>query len=177
MLTLITGGSKCGKSAIAEKILSSFGGKKYYIATMEPFGDEAQAAIERHREMRMGKGFETVEKYTDIHDTCLLEGSGVLLECLCNLLANEMFSASEKEPVKKILAGTDHLCKCCSQVIVVTNQVGEDGLDYPCETMEYIKNLGKLNALLAHKADCVIEAVYGISVYLKGKDGVGHESP
>ena len=38
MLTLITGGCKCGKSSIAEDILSDFCGRKIYIATMEPFG-------------------------------------------------------------------------------------------------------------------------------------------
>lgn len=36
MLTLITGGCKCGKSSIAENILSDFCGRKIYIATMEP---------------------------------------------------------------------------------------------------------------------------------------------
>lgn len=61
MLTLITGGCKCGKSSIAENILSDFCGRKIYIATMEPFGEEAHTAISRHRIMRSGKGFETVE--------------------------------------------------------------------------------------------------------------------
>ena len=85
MLTLITGGCKCGKSSIAEDILSDFCGRKIYIATMEPFGEEAHTAISRHRIMRSGKGFETVEKYTDIQDIDLPDGCAVLLECACNL--------------------------------------------------------------------------------------------
>lgn len=56
MMILITGGSKCGKSAAAEAILDGFEGDKFYIAAMEPFGDEAKKAIERHRVMRQGKG-------------------------------------------------------------------------------------------------------------------------
>ena len=65
-MTVVIGGSKCGKSGYAEKILDSFDGKKLYIATMIPYGEEAQKAIKRHRKMRRNKGFETVEKYTDL---------------------------------------------------------------------------------------------------------------
>lgn len=168
MLTVITGGSKCGKSSIAENILSRFNGRKIYIATMEPYCEEAHAAIERHRKMRLGKGFETVEKYTDIHDVNIPEGCGVLLECACNLMANEMFSAGEKEPVEKIVGGIEKLTGRAAEVIIVTNSVGEDGIEYPAETMEYIKNMGILNCYLSERADRVIEAVYGIPVVLKG---------
>ncbi|MBP0955979.1 MAG: bifunctional adenosylcobinamide kinase/adenosylcobinamide-phosphate guanylyltransferase [Oscillospiraceae bacterium] len=168
MLTVITGGSKCGKSSIAEDILSRFNGKKIYIATMEPYCKEAHAAIERHREMRLGKGFETVEKYTDIHELDLPDRCGVLLECACNLMANEMFSAGEKEPVRKIIKGIGKLSERASEVIIVTNSVGEDGIEYPKETMDYIKNMGILNCALSERADRVIEAVYGIPVMLKG---------
>ncbi|MGN0576267.1 MAG: bifunctional adenosylcobinamide kinase/adenosylcobinamide-phosphate guanylyltransferase, partial [Ruminococcus sp.] len=51
-MTLITGGAKCGKSKLAEKLLDSFQGNKIYIATMLPYGDEAEAAIKRHRKLR-----------------------------------------------------------------------------------------------------------------------------
>ncbi|MCI7768633.1 MAG: bifunctional adenosylcobinamide kinase/adenosylcobinamide-phosphate guanylyltransferase [Oscillospiraceae bacterium] len=168
MLTVITGGSKCGKSSIAEDILSGVPGRKIYIAAMEPFGEEAHAAIERHRKMRFGKGFETIEKYTDIHELNIPEGCGVLLECACNLMANEMFSAGEKEPVQKILMGVEKLSGIASELIIVTNSVGEDGISYPPQTMEYIRNMGRLGCALSLRADRVIEAVYGIPVMLKG---------
>ena len=168
MLTLITGGSKCGKSSIAEDILSLVQSRKIYIATMEPYCDEAHKAIERHRKMRLGKGFETIEKYTDIQDVTVPNGCGVLLECACNLMANEMFSAGESDPVSKITRGIAHLNENASEVIIVTNSVGGDGIIYPAETMEYIKNMGNLNCALAQMSDRVIEAVYGIPVMLEG---------
>ena len=65
-MTLITGGAKCGKSKLAEKLLDSFMGNKIYMAAMLPYGEEAEAAIKRHRKLRKGKGFTTIEKYTDI---------------------------------------------------------------------------------------------------------------
>lgn len=170
MLILITGGSKNGKSHIAESIIEQYDLPRFYIATMEPFCEEAHAAIERHRRIRSGKGFETIEKYTNLHEVELPCRSAVLLECACNLCANEMFSAEEKEPVKKIAAGVEKLLEKADVLVMVTNQVGDDGVSYAPETMDYIRNMGKLNIALAEMADCVIEAVYGIPLFLKGKE-------
>lgn len=169
MLILITGGSKNGKSYIAEKILDSADLSKFYIATMEPYCDEALAAIERHRKIRSGKGFQTIEKYTDIDEVALPDKCAVLLECMCNLCANEMFSVNCKDPINKILNGINRLCEKAETLVIVTNQVGDDGILYPPETMEYIKNMGIINRRLFEKADCVIEAVYGIPMILKGE--------
>lgn len=170
MMTVITGGSKCGKSSYAEKILDSFTGKKLYIATMIPYGDEAQTAIERHRKIRMGKGFETLEKYTDIEEICLPKGYGVLLECMGNLCANEMFRDEKiTDPTEKIISGIERVKSQAAQLVIVTNAVGSDGISYGRETMEYIKILGRINRCMAETADNVIECVYGIPLPLKGK--------
>ena len=95
MLVLVTGGAASGKSAHAERLLCAAApaGERLYLATMQPFGEAAARRITRHRELRRGKGFVTAER-------CLgLAGfapprrfEGVLLECLPNLLANEVFS-------------------------------------------------------------------------------------
>ena len=170
MTTLITGGSKCGKSSLAEKILSSFSGRKVYIATMQPFGADALEAIERHRKMREGKGFETVEKYTNIHEIKLDRQCAVLLECMGNLCANEMFSGNTvSSPADKIVNGIRLLADSVSELVIVTNQVGSDGISYPEGTADYIRELGEINRRIAAFADNVIECVYGIPVLLKGE--------
>lgn len=168
MLILITGGSKNGKSRIAEDIISKTCLPKFYIAAMEPYCDEARTAIERHRKVRAGKGFETVEKYTDIDEIILPEKCAVLLECICNLCANEMFTRNEKNPANKIITGIETLLNKAETLVIVTNQVGDDGVKYPRETMDYIKNMGEINCGLAEISDVVIEAVYGLPVILKG---------
>lgn len=168
MLILITGGSKNGKSHIAEAIIEKYDLPRIYIATMEPFCAEAQTAIERHRKNRAGKGFTTIEKYTDINEVALSDKCAVLLECACNLCANEMFSKGVINPVSKIMSGIESLLEKSEVLVIVTNQVGDDGINYSDETMNYIKNMGKLNIKLAEKADYVIDAVYGIPVFLKG---------
>ncbi|MGN0666850.1 MAG: bifunctional adenosylcobinamide kinase/adenosylcobinamide-phosphate guanylyltransferase [Huintestinicola sp.] len=169
MLILVTGGSKCGKSAIAEDILSAYSGPKYYIATMEPYGEEARIAIERHRKMRMGKGFSTIEQYTDIRSAPIDNNGAVLIECIGNLLANEMFTAHSSNPSDAVVNGVLSLASRSEAVCAVTNQVGEDGMDYPPETMEYIRLMGDINRRLAENSDIAIEAVCGIPLMLKGE--------
>lgn len=255
MLILITGGSSCGKSAFAEKLAAEMKNKMrdktaeqtaprmIYIATMEPFSEDAAKKMEHHHELRAGKGFVTLEQYTAVERAIpkLEEISGaeegtlrtgdtsdaerkisksgashyaerkirrsgessdaerkvsnpadfydeerkspkpvVLLECLSNLLANEMFApdvteemrrqpAFESSMCQKICAGLRSLEKAASCLIVVSCNVGEDGASYAWETVKYIHILGKLQAELARGAEQVYEVVCGIPVVLKEK--------
>ena len=60
-LTLVIGGAASGKSARAEALVRDAGGDRVYIATAQAFDDEMRAKIARHREMRAGDGWRTVE--------------------------------------------------------------------------------------------------------------------
>ena len=169
MMILITGGSKCGKSRYTESLFEDIPEQKYYIAAMQPFGEEAQAAIARHRKMRANKGFLTIEQYTDIECADIADGSAVLLECMGNLLANEMFRGDTMiDCTNKIIAGVQRLCQRTKMLVIVTNQVGSDGICYENGTAAYITALGRINQALAENADRVIECVYGIPVTVKG---------
>ena len=169
MTVLVTGGSKCGKSHFAESLFNDFSGEKIYIATMQPYGDEAFAAIERHRKMRSGKGFETIEKHTDIGSVNVTESCGVLLECMGNLCANEMFCDEEMTyPADKIIDGIKQLKNRTKLLIIVTNEVGSDGISYAEGTAEYIRAMGEINRRTAELSDLVVECVYGVPVPLKG---------
>lgn len=170
MTVLVTGGAKCGKSHFAEKLFDDFSGRKIYIATMQPYGEEALAAIARHRKIRAGKGFETVEKYTDIDDITVPENCGILLECTANLCANEMFVDGEMtDPTDKTLCGFRHLQSRAELLVIVTNEVGGDGIAYKKGTAKYIEIMGEINRRAAELADIVVECVYGIPVPLKGE--------
>ena len=170
MTVLITGGSKCGKSDLAERLFEGFAGEKCYIATMQPYGEEALAAIERHHKMRAGKGFHTIECYTGLEKLTLPEGCGVLLECMGNLCANEMFRPNGiKDPERPVLRGIRKLQAQSELLVIVTNEVGSDGITYTLETMQYIRHLSCINRETAAMADTVIECVAGIPLVLKGE--------
>ena len=95
MLIVVTGVSGSGKSEYAEQICCRLSGdrKKYYIATMQPYGEEGKKRILRHHRLRSGKGFETIEQYMHISEAAqrISNKPVVLLECMYNLLANECF--------------------------------------------------------------------------------------
>ncbi len=175
MTILVTGGSKSGKSSFAESLLDGFSGEKIYIATMKPYGEEAFSAIERHRKMRKDKNFRTAEKYTDIGEVKIPLGSAVILECLGNLLANEMFKDGGEvrecaDMVEKIVGDIEKLSTKCSKLVIVSPCVFSDFRKYTVDTAVYVKNLAEINRRIAEISGCVYECVYGIPVFIGGKN-------
>ena len=181
MLLLITGGSGSGKSAYAEKrVLELEIDQRIYLATMMCYDDETRRRIDRHRSMRDGKGFITLERPFDLEHLNLDQAAGiretgrtVLLECLSNLTANEMFdpSGSGKDTLRAVKNGIDTLLGQCDNLVVVTNEIFSDGILYDRETAEYQEVLGSLNCMIAKDADEVTEVVYGIPILHKPAGG------
>ena len=100
MLHIVYGGSASGKSSYAESFAMSLqgDGRLLYIATMYPYkwntteiDPETMQRIERHRAMRADKGFDTVECYQHVEHIMAKRQDVLLLECMSNLLANEMY--------------------------------------------------------------------------------------
>ncbi len=162
MRELIIGASGSGKSEYAENLLK---GKPnlIYLATMQPFGEEGAQRVARHRKLRAGKGFQTVEQYTDIGSVPLPQNAHVLLECMGNLVANELFLV-KGDAEKRILCGLEKLQSRCESLLVVTNDVFCDGESYDEETMAYIRCLGRVNKALAQSYGGVTEVVCSVGV-------------
>ena len=211
MIIIVTGASGSGKSEYAEGVAVKLAGKGdlYYLATMRVYGEEGVRRVERHRKLRAGKGFQTVECPVKVDESfaqvCMSESleqtcdtshgrAGMseileqectkldekvwmpvaLLECMSNLVANEMFPETAGDEinvncVENIIRQIRHLRDQTGHLVIVTNQIFEDGIIYEPETMEYIRNLGQINQLLAEMADSVIEVVAGIPIFIKGE--------
>lgn len=176
MLIFIFGGSASGKSEYAETVMLSISEekKKYYIATMQPYGTEGKKRIERHKRLRHKKGFCTIEQYTDVERAKEKMECGektALLECISNLTANEMFSgtqpATPQEVTEKIISGIKKLEKQVNHLVIVSSNVFEDGTVYDETTMEYITAMGQIHARLAELANEVVEVVAGIGIVIK----------
>lgn len=174
MFGIVTGGSGSGKSEYAENWICRLAEpekKLLYIAAMKPFDEECKKRIARHRKMRAHKGFQTIECYENIDSLELPEGASVLLECMSNLLANELFSEEKQNRTgieEHILGGIRKLRKQSDNMVIVTNEIFSDGICYDKETQEYQRLLGRINCALAAEADCVVEVVCGIPVFRKG---------
>lgn len=208
MLHIVYGGSASGKSSYAESFAMSLQGegRLLYIATMYPYkwntteiDPETMQRIERHRAMRADKGFDTVECYRHVEHIVAKRQDVLLLECMSNLLANEMYleqdsddgglaeTMSEVEkagvgmsetlsPVsKKIVQALVNLSTRVQELVIVTNDVFSDGgsLTYDESTREYVKNLAEINCALAREAATVTEVVCGIPVIVKKNHPMG----
>lgn len=103
MLVLIIGGAASGKSEYAEKLCVELSGEqsKLYVATMEPYGEEAKYRIERHHKLRASKGFQTLEQYRNLKEAKVNGIHTILLECMSTLLANELFTSEFTEDNNK----------------------------------------------------------------------------
>ena len=200
MIALVIGGSGSGKSAYAEQmaVKAAGNGSLYYVATMQVYDEEGKKKVERHQKMRAGKGFLTIEQPRKLKEAAkkvatekvaagkvaaerVPAGKIVLLECMSNLVANEMFSeenlsavmdeAKIKQLSHEIISGVTALQDSCDILIIVTNQIFEDGIRYDASTMAYIRLLGDVNRQIAERAEQVIEVVAGIPIFIK-KDGI-----
>lgn len=171
MIYLIGGGARSGKSTYAEELIAGIPGQqKIYIATMEPGDDpENHARIAKHRAQREDKGFATIECQTGLSEVTVPEGCTVLLECLANLLSNEMFSPSGagRWAEEEILLGIDRLCARASQVFLITNDLYGDGESYAESVEQYRRSLAAISRYAAERADVVVELCAGIPVIWK----------
>ena len=117
MLRLITGPPDSGKSLKAEE-LAVQGGRKnlYYLATMKVMDEEGSDRVKKHRAQREGKGFATIEQPYDIIKALDVikapKESTVLLECLSNLVGNELHDNPKFEDLRKIIS-SKKICNLC----------------------------------------------------------------
>lgn len=186
MMELVIGGSGSGKSAYAETAICrehcrSLEEDKdaflYYIADMIPYGAETEKKIAHHRKMRAGKGFQTLEWYYGLAehiaapDAPPLEGASVLLECISNLTANEMYEpkAAKMAAAEAVIRGVQMLHERCRNLVVVTNDVFRESGSDSEEMVLYKKNLARINRALAEEADRVTEVVSGIPIQIREK--------
>lgn len=199
MMELVTGGSGSGKSAYAESVIcgkhrllceTTENAPLYYIADMIPYGRETEKKIKAHRKMRAGKGFVTLEWYVDLPgklsapDSPELKGSCVLLECVSNLTANEMYEPDGAQNTggdtpESVIKGVRMLKDQCAHLVVVTNDVFRESVTDSEEMTAYKDNLGMINRALAKMADQVTEVVFGVPVCIKSgsdmADGTGKQ--
>ncbi|MCR4963915.1 MAG: bifunctional adenosylcobinamide kinase/adenosylcobinamide-phosphate guanylyltransferase [Firmicutes bacterium] len=172
MNILITGGAGSGKSTYALQCLRGLPGPRYYAACMKPADAAEWAAVARNRRERQGMGITTIETYHCAGLLAIEPGASLVLECLCNLLANEMFGGrnADVQAADRIEESLLRLAATCGDLLVVTNEIGGDGVAYDEDTMAYIQALTRLNRRLAQAFDQVWELVCGIPCLRKGNE-------
>lgn len=172
---LITGGTRSGKSRVAEECAQRFGNRLGYVATAQIFDDEMRERIRTHQ-LRRGTSWLTTEEPYHLSEVLRrMDGQfdAILVDCvtiwLSNLLLQHEEPARELEPL--ILAEVDGLVEVlgsmATPVILVSNEVGMGIVpEHPLGRL-FRDLAGQANQMLARCADEVQIVVSGISMKLK----------
>ena len=169
MVALVIGVPDSGKSALAEDLAIELSGdgKRIYLATMEILDDAGKKRVEKHRKLREGKGFFTIEAPIKVLEAVAgvpdLEKSTVLIECISNLVGNVMHDEDSEcrgDVVGTVISDVSGICNRAKNVVIVTNSFAcEEGFDD--ETKEYVRCLDKVNSELRKTAGEIYEFAEG----------------
>ncbi|AOR24265.1 bifunctional adenosylcobinamide kinase/adenosylcobinamide-phosphate guanylyltransferase [Clostridium taeniosporum] len=166
MKCLIIGGSKSGKSNIGENISLSLNKVKViYVATMIPYDDEDKLRIKNHINSRTGLGFITLEQFRNLNEIVkyIEKEDTILIDSITSLLTNEMFIKGDiiKTPSLKILNNINEITDKAKNIVIVSDYIFNDSINYDDVSENYKKELGKINRELAKICDIVIECSFG----------------
>ncbi len=178
MIVFICGGSKSGKSHLAQDMAKALcrDNPLYYIATMVPSDNEDKEKIRLHIVDRADMGFETVECGRDILSVLnKTDKNGTfLLDSTTALLANEMYGdfadkAVDVNAADRCINDIQQLAKTVGNTVIVGDYIFSDAESYDKDTVLFIKSLAQIGNSIALYADIVIEMSFGNATVHKGK--------
>ncbi|WBW98937.1 bifunctional adenosylcobinamide kinase/adenosylcobinamide-phosphate guanylyltransferase [Oceanirhabdus sp. W0125-5] len=179
-ITLVTGGSRSGKSSFAESL---FEGRDdvLYIATAIVTDKEMENRIKRHREDR-NSNWETYEGHKNLNKA--IEGTDkkyVLLDCVTVMMTNLLFDKErdydnmQKDALDSIMDEMKHefklLIDSCrendKELVMVTNEVGS-GIVPEYKISRVFRDIaGWINQYIAKLSDEVYIVACGLPLKLK----------
>jgi adenosylcobinamide kinase/adenosylcobinamide-phosphate guanylyltransferase len=179
-ITLVTGGSRSGKSTFGEALLKEKD-RVLYIATSIITDDEMRERIAIHKERR-NKNWETFEGYKDLKEAIKqTECKYIMLECVTTMITNLLFDKYldfdniSKEEVRvleeSISKQIEEVVSACrefdKELVIITNEVGF-GLVSEYKLGRIFTDIsGRINQLLGRISDEAYLVVSGLPLKLK----------
>jgi adenosylcobinamide kinase / adenosylcobinamide-phosphate guanylyltransferase len=168
-LTLLIGGARSGKSALALRRARDFGGPVVFVATAEPRDTEMTERIARHRRERP-LGWTTVEAPLDLAGAlaAVPPSACAVVDCLSLWVANLLEQDRGEEAIEHAGAEAGRLAAArAAPTIAVTNEVGMGVVPASDLGRRYRDVLGRVNAVWADLASQAALVVAGRALLLE----------
>ena len=166
--TLILGGARSGKSALASRLAEASGLAKIYVATATAGDSEMAERIARHRADR-GGGWRTVEAPLDLAgalDRAAGARNFVVVDCLTLWLTNLTMAERDVAAARAGLLAA--LRRARGPVALVSNELGLGLVPQTPLGRAFRDEQGRLNQAVAAAADRVVFVAAGLPLLLKG---------
>lgn len=169
--TLVLGGIRSGKTALAEQVARDSGEPVVYLATATVGDDEMALRVARHQRSRpseWGLVEAPVKLAAVLDEHCSRPRPPlVLIDCMSLWVSNLLF-AGDDAFTRERAAFLQALRDYPGQVVIVSNEVGLGTIGMDPLTRRFCDELGWLNQDLAASCDRVLMSVAGLPQTLKG---------
>ena len=164
--TLILGGARSGKSALAERLIEARG-PGLYLATAEVLDREMAERVRLHK-ARRGDGWELLEEPLDLRGALRTHARAdrpVLVDCLTLWLSNIL--TDERDPEAEGTALAETLPDLAGPVVFVANEVGLGIVPDNALARLFRDAAGRLNQTIAAAAQRVLFTAAGLPLVMK----------
>ena len=173
MMHFVVGGARSGKSGFAQQLVAQAESMSqlpvHYLATATPFDDEMCERITHHQNDRPAH-WQTheaplllAEQLRALPDTDI-----VLIDCLTLWLNNHLYQHPEQDFPALFNALTLSMQQRSGTTVVVANEVGLGVIPIGEVNRRFVDLAGRLNQLVAKRADNVTFMAAGLPMILKG---------
>ncbi len=127
MLTLLLGGARSGKSALAVRLGEHHHGPVTYVATATALDDDMASRIDRHRDERPAR-WTTVEEPLALAETITATatpGGLLIVDCLTLWTTNLIFDDRDDDEIVRLAdAAAAAAAGAAGDVVAISNEVG-----------------------------------------------------
>jgi adenosyl cobinamide kinase/adenosyl cobinamide phosphate guanylyltransferase len=173
-MTLLTGGARSGKSALAARLGAAWTGNVTFVATAEALDDEMRERIVRHRRARP-ETWTTIEEPVALAEAvgAVPPGDLVIVDCLTLWVSNLRERGCDPTEIDRRAEAAARVGAARpGPTIVITNEVGSGIVPADPSTRAYRDALGTANGLFARAARRAFLVVAGRAVPLAGDEEV-----
>lgn len=170
MKTLILGGARSGKSALAERLAGDSGHDVVYIATAQAHDDEMHERIAHHRARRPAhwRSEEEPLALADALRRHAREDRCLLVDCLTLWLSNLLIDPEPARFERERDALLDLLPALPGELLLVSNEVGLGIVPMGALSRRFVDEAGRLHQSLAVHCERVLFVTAGLPIALKG---------